>query len=230
MQNRIEPPILISRVLTFVFATVLVVLGVMGWTLYKMFPLDRPQVFFLTTELRRDIDVTLASMPADASQFELYKQRFIREYIRARNEITSDRGEMIRKWTNGIDGVVNTWSSQDVYSDFQNTGMWGAIVSDNVPDRAFECTVEFHDNDIDVAKIAPDSYSVKFRYFCGDDYEKLQSDYTINVKLDFGAPSAIHWTDRRDNPLGIRVVGYTIQSGNGDPLDMQHLSNATPVQ
>ncbi len=230
MQNRIEPPILMSRILTFVFATTLVVLAVLGITLYKMFPLDHPQIFFLTTDYRSDLEITLTELPPNDENFELYKRRFVREYIRARNEITGNRGAMMRKWNNDTNGLVNIWSAPDIYNQFAQTGMWGAIMSDAVPDRAFECSVEFHNDGVDIAKLPNNTYSVKFRYFCGDEYEKLQSDYTINVQLDYDAPAKLHWADRRANPLGIRVVGYEIKSGNGDPLDMKHLVGAMPAE
>ncbi len=230
MQTRIEPPILMSRILTFVFATMVVVMGIMGWTLYKIFPLDRPQVFFLKTVPTTNIDVTLNELPPNDDFFEEYTQNFVREYIRARNEITADRGAMRTKWNNGVDGLVRLWSSDAVYADFIKTGMWNAIMSDNVPERAFECNVEFRRDNVEMARMADGSYSVKFRYFCGDGIERVQSDYTINVKLDVTAPAEIHWADRRGNPLGIRVVGYKIESDNGDPLDVQHLVGATPAQ
>lgn len=53
MPDRVEPPVLISRLMTFVFATALVVLGALGLTLWQLFPLNRPQVFFLTTQIGR---------------------------------------------------------------------------------------------------------------------------------------------------------------------------------
>ena len=52
MADRIEPPILLSRLMTFVFAAALVVVVVLVVTLAKMFPLNRPQIFFLTTQPR----------------------------------------------------------------------------------------------------------------------------------------------------------------------------------
>lgn len=54
MQDRVEPPILLSRLMVFVFAAMLVVLLVMVATLYNMFPLNRPQVFFLMTAPSND--------------------------------------------------------------------------------------------------------------------------------------------------------------------------------
>ena len=61
MQERIEPPILISRLMTFVMATAVVVLGVLIFTLDKMFPLNRPQIFVLTSQNLNDKEITLTN-------------------------------------------------------------------------------------------------------------------------------------------------------------------------
>ena len=62
VQDRVEPPILLSRIMMFVLATALVVLVALGMTIYNMFPLNRPQVFFLATTVRDDQDVRLVQM------------------------------------------------------------------------------------------------------------------------------------------------------------------------
>ena len=95
MPERIEPPVLISRLMTFVMATALVVLGVLVWTLDKMFPLNRPQVFFLTSQNLTDKELTLTQMPENLDD---YKKQFIREYVRERNEIVPDLAIMRAKW------------------------------------------------------------------------------------------------------------------------------------
>ena len=37
--------------------------------------------------------------------------------------------------------------------------------------------------------------------------------------------ATIKWSDRLDNPLGIRVSEYEIESENGDPLNTGYLAN-----
>ena len=109
MPERIEPPVLISRLMTLVMATALVVLGVLVWTLDKMFPLNRPQVFFLTTQNIRDKELTLTKMPTE--NLDAYKHQFIREYVRERNEIVPDISKMREKWAYSDDGVIKTRST-----------------------------------------------------------------------------------------------------------------------
>ena len=52
MAKIIEPPILMSRILTFVLATSVVVLAALAVVLVKMIPLERPEVFFLVNPTR----------------------------------------------------------------------------------------------------------------------------------------------------------------------------------
>ncbi len=228
MKARVEPPVLLSRVMTFVFAATIVALGALGITLYKMFPLNRPQVFFLTTQPRSELDVTLTEMVPTSDNLAAYKDRFIREYVRARNEVIPNSKVMVRKWNNDATGVVRTWSTPAVYNQFTKTNLWRALMN-AVPDFEFSCRVEFQsDGSAPITPRADNTYAVKFRYFCEDKNggQTVPKDYTIIVKLEIGAPASIQWSDRLNNPLGIRVAGYEIESGNGDPLDTGYLGDA----
>ena len=225
MSESVEPPILLSRLMTFVFSAALVVVVVLVVTLVKMYPLNKTQVFFLTTQPRSDLEIKLSSFSPNEENIEVYKQAFIKEYIKARNEIIPNAGVMQKKWSASEDGTVYTWSTPEVYANFAKTSMWAAYM-DEVPDFEFHCPVEF-------TGIAPrsrnkqtsdiDTYAVSFRYFCtNSDGQKHQKDYTIILKLELG--NKIKWTDRLDNPLGIRVSEYKVESGEPDPLEFKWIS------
>ena len=99
-----------------------------------MYPLDRPQIFFLMTAPQNNLDIVVAEMvPNEGEMFDNFKRTFIREYIRARNEIVPDARIMREKWSNGAEGVVNSWSTSEIYNDFTKTNMWNAWMS-GVPD------------------------------------------------------------------------------------------------
>lgn len=221
MSTRLEPPILLSRLMIFVFAAAVVVVGALGFTLYKMFPLNRPQVFFLRTVPRADTEIKLTQFPPRDEYFDAYTRAFIREYIRARNEVVSDQKVMRRKWNNDAYGVVRALSTPDVYAAFTQTNMWNALMN-NVPDFEFSCPVEFHQTPIE--KRSDNTYAIRFRYFCtNNDGQVRKKDYTIRLTLDFDGAGKIKWADRINNPLGIRVSRYEIESGNGDPLDTGYM-------
>lgn len=226
MSDRVEPPILLSRLLTFVFAAMLVVLGVLLVTLYNMYPLNRPQVFFLMSEPKNDLQIKLYEMVPIDENMNIYKRSFIREYIRARNEVVPDAREMRTKWNNSAEGVVYTWSTPEVYSAFTQTNMWNAWMS-GVPEFEFSCSVEFDNGAIAPLNEENGEYTVSFRYFCADSDRQLdKKEYKIRIKLDMDEGSEMNWTDRFNNPLGIRVSEYTIESGNGDPLDTGYLAGS----
>ena len=215
MSNNIEPPILLSRLMIFVFASALVVLVVLILTLTRMFPLNRTQVFFLTTQPKINTEIQITDFTPSKENLETYKQAFIKEYIKSRNEIIPNASVMQRKWSNSEDGVINSWSTPEVYAGMQKTSMWAAYMND-VPDFEFRCPVEF-------TRIAPrtnDTYDASFTYFCtNNDGQTIKKDYTIRIRLEFG--KIIKWANRLSNPLGIRVSEYDIESGNGDPLDFK---------
>ncbi len=225
MPNRIEPPILMSRLLTFVFAGAGVTLIVLLFTLYKMFPLNRPQVFFLLGQRHNDVEVYLRELPPADENLDRYKRAFIREYIKARNEIVPNAKTMEEKWRASEDGIVRTWSTDKVFGDFVQTAMWNAMMN-NVPDFEFSCSVEFHPGTITPYTQAKDTYIVNFSYFCADNDRQIpRKDYKIKLRLDLKDGSTLKWADRINNPLGIRVAEYSIESGNGDPLDTGFLGN-----
>ncbi|MBN1324899.1 MAG: hypothetical protein JW974_01650 [Alphaproteobacteria bacterium] len=215
MSDSIEPPILLSRLMTFVFSAALVVVIVLIVTLVKMYPLNKTQIFFLTTAPRNDLEIRLSQFSPDEENIEIYKQAFIKEYIKARNEIIPNAGVMQRKWSATEDGTVYKWSKPDVYSTFAKTAMWTAYMNE-VPDFEFHCPVEF----TGIAPRTENTYAVSFRYFCtNSDGQTTKKDYTIVLKLEL--ENVIKWTDRLDNPLGIRVAEYSVESDNGDPLDFK---------
>ncbi len=219
MQNRVEPPILLSRIMMFVLATALVVLATLGITVYKMFPLNRPQIFFLTTVVRDNLDVRLVQMQPKSENLDRYTKAFVREYIRHRNEIFSNPNAMHQKW-NSNNGAVRIMSTDQVYADFTDTDMFNAIMSE-APN--FNCLVNFDGAPMYMA--SEDVYQVKFRYFCTDNAgQTAPKDYTIKLKLETEDNTKIQWADRIDNPLGIRVSKYEVVSENGDPLDTGFLN------
>ena len=221
MKNRVEPPVLITRIMTFVLAMSLVVLAVLMITVYNMFPLNRPQIFFLTTYVRDNMEVKLVEMPPESINLDNYKTAFVREYIRHRNEVFDNKAAMIKKW-NGVDGAVRLMSSDDVYSAFINTAMYNDLLG-SVAGFAFNCPVTFEGAPLYLP--AEDKYQVKIRYFCADNTGRTwPKDYTIKLKLQEEDNSQIKWADRIDNPLGLRVAEYTIISGDGDPLNTGFLS------
>lgn len=220
MQERIEPPILISRLMTFVMATALVVLVVLVVTLDKMFPLNRPQVFFLTTENMADKELTLTKIPEDLAK---YRVEFVKDYVRQRNEIVPDLAIMRARWAMGDDGIIKTRSTDAVFGKFLLTDMVNIVNQDL--DEAFNitCDVEFHQNYPVVLKVGTnDTYTVKFAYKCRDgflgDQEYIQ-EFVIDVTLETTAQNSIRWAERMENPLGVRVSGYEIIKGDKDPLN-----------
>lgn len=218
MSNRVEPPVLVSRLMVFVCATAMVVLVGLLITLAKMFPLNRPQIFFISSTVAENQSIKLSEMAVSDENIDSYRRAFIREYIRHRNEVFTNAAAMHSTWD--AYGKVRIMSTDDVYAKFQNTEMYNAIMG-NMPDFDFSCHVSFDGNPMYFS--SEKAYRIKFQYFCADDagnvQQKDRKSYTVQIKLQEVGDSDIRWTDRIDNPLGLRISEYKVIEGDGDPLD-----------
>jgi len=218
VQNRVEPPILLSRLLTLVFAATLVVLAALVVTLYNLFPLDRPEVFFLRSTNPNNVEITMNQIMPESGDFDMYKRMFIREYVKARNEITPSARMMEKNW-NMQNGTVKTMSTDDIFADFVNTAMYQEFLLNGAV-FDFSCSVEFSPGSVTNYKSDGATYTVDFKWFCTNSYRQTdRKDYRIKIKLVTEDVQSKKWTDHMENPLGLRVAEYSVESGDGDPLD-----------
>jgi len=224
VQNRVEPPILLSRLLTLVFAATLVVLVVLLVTLYNLFPLDRPEVFFLRSSNANNTEITLTQVMPDGEDLERYKRAFITEYIKNRNEIVPIARTMEKNW-GGQNGVVKTTSTDDVFADFWNTSMYQEFLLNNAK-FDFSCSVEFPSGSVNRYTSDGSTYTVDFKWFCTNSYGQTdRKDYRMKITLVTDDAQSMKWADHMENPLGLRVAEYSVESGDGDPLDAFVIGN-----
>lgn len=213
--NNIEPSKLLSRIIIFILSSSIVSVLVLTVAIVNMFPLEKTQLFFLTTSDFQNKEVNIDSFMPNKDNLEILKQSFIKEYIKARNEIVIDTNFMKKKWSATNDGYVYLWSSENIFKSFTKTSMWKAYMNDK-PDIEFKCPVEF--TSIRPWSSSDNTYAVSFRYFCENiNRQTLKKDYTILVKIEI--ENKLKWNERLQNPLGIKVVEYRIESGENDPLD-----------
>ena len=220
MQNRIEPPILLSRLLMLVFAATLVVLVAMAFTLYKMFPLDRPQVFFLRSANPTDTEITLTQVMPNGGDLDDYRRNFIAEYVKVRNEIEPNVRTMSRNWKR-----IETMSAPEIFAGLANTDMYQRFLlntaNGNSDEFDLSCSVEFPQNGgVRPYKNDEATYTVDFKWFCTNNYGQTdRKDYRIKVRLETDGAQNMKWADHMENPLGLRITEYSVESDNGDPLD-----------
>ena len=228
MSKIVEPPVLMSRILTFVLATSVVTLGALVVTLAKMIPLERPEVFFVYTPTRLTNLVITPMIPNATNQDTLYayKEGFIREYVIARNTLDTGKNSYITK--NNWLKIVKPWSNSEVYNEFIKTKMYQTYVFNEQPPY-FSCSVNFSStkNDKAIIYLGKDLYEVNFAWICKNENiggHTNQKNYKIQIRiqseLDKKPSEVFNNLDKlRDNPLGIQVVEYKIKSNNPDPLN-----------
>ncbi len=225
MAKIVEPPVLLSRILTFVLATSVVVLCTLAFTLIKMIPLERPEVFFLRTPTR-STNVVIRPIVPDSSNKEaidLYQRGFIRTYVIARNTLSKTPGTTRKNWSR----IVKPWSSNKVFSALTGTKLYTEFADgEHLPD--ITCSVNFtsSDNDKPILRMSNDNtYLVKFAWVCENiGGQTTQKNYKIQIKiksdLDEKTSGTLDYLEKlQKNPLGLQVVQYDVLDGRGDPLD-----------
>lgn len=228
MSKIMEPPVLVSKMLTFVLAGTVVVLAALGFTLIKMIPLERPEVFFLLTPTRSS-DVVIIPMTPDANNertLNFYLQGFIREYIIARNTLYPGAQSYITRnnWSN----VVKLWSSDDVFKEFTKTSLYRDYVFNTMP-PSLSCSVNFEstNNERAIVEMHNGWYQANFAWVCKDENiggQTTLKNYKIQLRIDSELQAKMSGTlenleKLRQNPLGIQVIEYVIKDDMGDPLD-----------
>lgn len=202
-----------SRLMSFVLAAAAATALALVFAVSNMFPLSKTQVFLLNTKRVENQVIEIQPLSLSDKTLGIYKESFIKEYIRARNEIIPDVRVMRLKWRTG--GPVYTWSSREVFAAFARTSMVHAFMQDS-PDVPFSCSVEFQSPGIEPR--GPDKYAVKFRWFCTDSTGQTPAkDFTIVIGLT--SAGGVKWGTRLENPLGLSVSEYQIEYGGNDPLD-----------
>lgn len=234
MAKIIEPPILISRILMFMLATSIVVLAVLVFSLIKLIPLERPEVFFLLSPTRSVNTVIEPLIPEKNNPRALanYKQGFVREYVIARNTLYKEASLTRRNWAN----VVKSWSSDSVYSAFTKTALYSDYMDYASGDQppALSCSVNFSGtsqeqaiNDTTPRYSDYNEYVVNFVWICKNSgRQTVQKNYMIRIKIDSVLDKRPENLNKLlSNPLGTRVIEYKVLSVDGntsdhsDPLD-----------
>ena len=227
MSKLIKPPVLVSRTLTFVLAGAVVVLATLFFTLFKMIPLERPEIFFLLTPTRSS-DIVIFPMNPDSlndKRIDFYKKGFIREYIIARNTLYPGSQAYLTRdnWSN----VVKLWSSDSVFKDFTKTKLYKDYTFKKTL-SSLSCFVYFEGaNNEGAIELHNGRYQVNFVWVCKDENiggQTTRKNYKIQIKIDSELQGKISGTlenveKLRKNPLGIQVTEYIVKEGKSDPLD-----------
>ena len=226
MAKTVEPPVLMSRILAFVLATSVVVLGALVFTLMKMIPLERPEVFFLYTPTR-SANIVIAPLDSNnKNALNYYKAGFVREYVIARNTLSMTPGTTRKNWSR----IVKPWSSSKVFTNMSKSSLYKEFaLGDKLPNVS--CSVNFSslNNDEPVLKMNNDTYNVQFAWVCKNSGgQTTQKNYKIQIRIKSDLDEKVSGTlenleKLRDNPLGLQVIQYESLGGSGfssgDPLN-----------
>jgi type IV secretory pathway component VirB8 len=216
----LQPNAFTARMMSFVLAAAIATALALVFAISNMFPLNKTQVFLLNSRRAENQIIEVEPLPVNDKNLLEYKENFIKEYIRARNEIIPNLNVMRIKWR--TDGPVANWSSREVYAAFSQNSIVYAFMKDSPP-MEFSCPVEFLAPAIEPR--GSDKFAVKFRWFCTSESagQTAAKDFTIVIGLSSAAQ--VRWNSRMENPLGLQVSEYRVESGGNDPLDIARWGN-----
>ena len=226
MAKVVEPQVLTSRILAFMLSASTGVLAVLVVTLFKMIPLERPEIFFVSASSSLS-NVSIKGMEPDAAMLKSYEEGFVREYIIARNTLYKNAEETRRNWTK----IVKPWSSDNVYSVMTKTELYRAYIQDNLS-QMLECGVNFK-GDVSQPRGSKSrkEWIAEFDWVCKNNSgQSITKNYTIVIRLKSNLDEKLSGTAEnlsklRVNPLGTQVVSYEVldsvthTSGGEDPLN-----------
>lgn len=225
MAKIIEPPILMSRILTFVLATSVVVLAALAVVLVKMIPLERPEVFFLVNPTRA-VNVVIEPFKPETNNAIInnYETGFIREYVIARNTLDNNSSITKNNWKN----VVKEWSDDKVYKAFTGTRLYKKYMF-GMQSLPMSCSVNFDgiNDEKSVLRTNPGDYTVNFAWVCKNiSGQPITKNYKIRIKIQSELNKNVSGTldnleKLKVNPLGIQVTEYKVQEGKDDPLNSE---------
>ena len=215
----VEPPVLMSKTLTFVLAASVIVLTMLFVTLMNMAPLTRPEIFFLRYQ-SRTVDYVLEQPNPKGKDFKPeYLEGCVRAYVIARNTLEKQKRITIDKWNT----IVKSWSSPQVYSDFTKTDLYkNVMLSHRLP--GIYCEIDF---DKVTSSNYDQVYHVVFNRICynqNNGRQIEQKSYKIDIEIQSYLKNIVsdNLEELRDNPLGIQITKYNVIDKNNregiDPL------------
>jgi type IV secretory pathway component VirB8 len=87
--------------------------------LFQVLPLTRAQFFYLTFQNKEEQIVSVQPLNASEETMNLVTESYIRQYLVARLQVTSNKDEMLNRWN--TEGPVKWMSSDVVFNDFIKT-------------------------------------------------------------------------------------------------------------
>jgi len=215
----IEPPRLLSRLMAFVLAGSLAIFIVLVAALERMFPLEKTQIFFLSSKLEPDQVVAIQRMDLNPNSLEAYKISFIKDYMIKRNSVYPSNTAMRRIWYAGASSPLYAYSDEEVFRAMTKTDLYYAVMEGKWEPLIFNCGVTFAKQP-ELHTRATGTYSVRISYQCKDDSSGQTQSKPFTILVSVKVMDSVRWNERLDNPLGLKVVGYEVMDGDPDPLDV----------
>ncbi|PZR86529.1 MAG: hypothetical protein DI537_28370 [Stutzerimonas stutzeri] len=192
------------RVEHIIIGCLLIVCLVQANVIMQMFPLFRVVPFFVTFSDKDEQVVRIQPPTGNLRSLDILTEANVREYVKVRNTISRDDSINIARWG----GKIENMSTQEIYEGF---------LSEIKPVYEAAKAGKFTRSTIidSVAKVQDGYYRVDFTTHdrtIGSglaDTQERQNSFSVELRAQ-NRPQDVTYNNRFQNPLGFKVVSYTV--------------------
>lgn len=192
------------RVEHIIIGCLLILCLVQANVIMQMFPLYRVVPFFVTFSDKDEQVVRIQPPTGNLRSLDILTEANVREYVKIRNTISRDDSINIARWG----GKIENMSTQEIYDGFLSEIK---PVYDAAKAGKFTRTTIIDA----VAKVQDGYYRVDFTTHdrtigsgLADTQEK-QNSFSVELRAQ-NRPQDITYNNRFQNPLGFKVISYTV--------------------
>jgi len=192
------------RVEHIIIGCLLILCIVQANVIMQMFPLYRVVPFFVTFSDKDEQVVRIQPPTGNLRSLDILTEANVREYVKIRNTISRDDSINIARWG----GKIENMSTQEIYDGFLSEIK---PVYDAAKAGKFTRTTIIDA----VAKVQDGYYRVDFTTHdrtIGSglaDTQERQNSFSVELRAQ-NRPQDITYNNRFQNPLGFKVISYTV--------------------
>lgn len=194
--------------------------------LKSLLPLERVQPFFLKVEDKKDQVIRVMRPDTSDLNMRAVSEALLRQYLLNRLSIVPSTEEMENRW--GIDGIISWSSSTPVYQEFAKTTpaflkqakdislVRSVVIRSLTPFKQEKNGAQVWRANVELADMMPSA----------DKPQKTYWDVFLRVEyqpFQRGIPEQ----HRLKNPMGFRVVNYTMKQINNTPVAQEEPAEQT---
>jgi len=187
----------------------------LGFVILKMLSFNAVEPFFvdMNNKIDQEIYVTKVSdqlLQGNKSRTDVATQlgeRFIRQYIVARESFPDDSVQREKNWNDA--SFLKSYSSDSVYNEFRSSDFFKKTVR-SMDKRRRVVVIK------SVEWVTKDNWRVEGLtrdIIEGENVTRTPVDFKLDIAVDFEKNTSLDYEEKKKNPLGLKVIKYLHKLG-----------------